>query len=145
MKLKNNIRLFKYKFITLIMVRGNKVLAEKLLNKILFRIKKRLQCTNPLEILYSVFEDRSPLFEIESKRVGKKTLLIPFPIKSKSRRQHLLMKKIVSAAKKSNGSFTDSFSDIIVDSFHNKGLLVQQQSEMHDLVFTNKSRINFRW
>ena len=145
MKLKKDLILFKYKFITLLMNKSNKVLAEKILNKILFNIKNKTKCKNPLDILYIVFKTKSPLFEIESKKVGKKVLLVPYPIKSKSRRQFLLMKKLVSLSKKSNGSFEDNFSNIVIDAFNDKGFLVQQQLEMHDLVFSNKSRINFRW
>lgn len=145
MKLKKNLILFKYKFITLLMKKSNKVLAEKILNSILFNIKKKTNSKNPLEILYSVFKNKSPLFEIESKKVGKKVLLVPYPIKSKSRREYLLMKKLIDLSKKSNGSFEENFSSIVIDAFNNKGFLVQQQLEMHDLVFSNKSRINFRW
>jgi len=85
MKQKTNLIFFKHKFITLLMIKSNKMLSEKIFSKILYHIKKKLKNENPLEVLYLVFKTKSPLFEISSKKVGKKTLVMPLPIKSKSR------------------------------------------------------------
>jgi len=56
------------------------------------------------------------------------------------------MRKLVSFSRNLKTTpFCENFGNIVVETFLNKGFIVQQLSETHKTVFQNRSRINYRW
>lgn len=90
------------KFISLIMVKGKKTLARKILREVFQLIVSQWK-TDPSQAFLKALENVSPPMELRSRRKGSQKVRIPFPL-SESRRYSKGISFIIEEAEKGTGS-----------------------------------------
>ena len=70
------------KFINMVMERGKKSTAEKVIYVALDTIVERKKVEDPLETLNEAFENVRPMVEVKSRRVGGATYQVPVEVLS---------------------------------------------------------------
>jgi small subunit ribosomal protein S7 len=132
------------KFINLLLKNGKKITVYKVLNNFFKLINKTHK--NPLIFFQVAVENIMPLFEISTRRYGRRIIQIPQPILSKKKQYSLGCKLLISAAKKNNEKdFHKALYKEFLNAFENKGVVKAQQQLLHKTAVENRSSVHFRW
>jgi small subunit ribosomal protein S7 len=151
-KYKNNITKLQYvnnsvillKFINLLLKNGKKITIYKVLNNFFKLINKNQP--KPLSFFQTAVKNIIPLFEISTRRYGRRTVQIPQPILNKKKQYSLGLKFLINAAKKNNEKkFHKALYKEFVNAFENKGSVKAQQQLLHRIAVENRSAVHFRW
>lgn len=143
-KLKKN--LFYNKFLGVLIKKGKKSKAKKILDSVFFKISKITKLSSNL-ILYRIFLNLNTFVEIRRVRSKAQKNLIPFPI-SYSRRIFLILKWILFAVSKdkrrislTNKLFFEIFK--IIHRIPSESLNLKNLNNLQ--AYSNKANIHFRW
>lgn len=146
------------KFINVVMRRGKKSVAEKViygaLDEILRRSKKSqgesIKDSAPLrKIVLEMFEKAvsmvKPTVEVRSRRVGGATYQIPVEVRM-DRQIALAMRWIVKAAsKRGDKGMMLRLASEIMDAIEGKGGAVKTREDVHKMAKANQAFAHFRW
>ena len=86
------------KFMNMVMERGKKATAERIVYGALDQIASKKKTDQPLQVVESAFENVRPSVEVKSRRVGGATYQVPVEVRS-SRRMALAMRWLIDAAR----------------------------------------------
>jgi ribosomal protein S7 len=137
---------FKKRFINLIMNRGKKTNSYNIFLNLLKILKSKNKNKDPFLVVYESILNIRPLFEIETKKIGKRVVHIPIPIRSEIRREFIAINWLIDSVNtKKVGKFENLLSDLIIESYNNKGPLKKRQKDLHDLAISNRFALKFRW
>ncbi|HEX5314186.1 MAG TPA: 30S ribosomal protein S7, partial [Gammaproteobacteria bacterium] len=84
------------KFINVVMTRGKKSVAERIVYGALDKVKERQN--EPLSVVEQAFENTRPLVEVKSRRVGGATYQVPVEVRP-ARQDALAMRWVIEAAR----------------------------------------------
>lgn len=154
------------KFINIIMRRGKKSVAEKVvyeaLDLVVERAKKkpegqsakksvkkikghRVAHTEALEILDGAFNNVRPMLEVKSRRVGGATYQVPMEV-DHARSMALAMRWIVKAAKdRAEKTMITKLAAEIIDASKGMGSAVKMRDDMHRMAKANQAFAHYRW
>ena len=90
------------KFINMLMERGKKSAAEKIVYGALDVIKEKVSDKQPMEVFELAIENARPLLEVKSRRIGGATYQVPIEVKL-DRGQFMALRWIRDFAKASKG------------------------------------------
>jgi small subunit ribosomal protein S7 len=132
------------KFINMLMTRGKKAVAEKIVYGALDQIGGRKK-QDPVEVFKLALENVRPKVEVKSRRVGGATYQVPVEVRA-SRRTALAMRWVVDAARK-RGEKTMGLrlAGELIDAFENKGTAVKKREEVHRMAEANRAFSHYRW
>ena len=132
------------KFINMVMMRGKKSLAEKIVYGALDRIAERTN-KDPVEVLEQALENVRPVVEVKSRRVGGATYQVPVEVRP-VRRNSLAMRWIIEAARKrGEKSMPQRLAGEIMDAAENRGAAVKKREDTHRMAEANKAFAHYRW
>jgi len=151
------------KFINIVMERGKKSVAEKIvygaLNSAKDKLKDKIRkgkATDdddsdgtssgaPELILFGkAIENVSPIVEVKSRRIGGSTYQIPVEVNA-DRQMTLAMRWIVEAAKKRPEKHMElRLGSELSDAFLKRGSAIKKKEEMHRMAEANKAFAHFR-
>ncbi|WWO95439.1 MAG: 30S ribosomal protein S7 [Candidatus Dasytiphilus stammeri] len=132
------------KFINILMVKGKKSVAEKIVYSALKIVTNRSKL-DELKSFELALENVRPLLEVKSRRVGGSTYQIPVEVRH-VRRNTLAMRWIVEAARKrKDQSMAKKLANELYEAFENKGLAVKKREEVHRMAESNKAFVHYRW
>lgn len=132
------------KFVNIVMRRGKKSVAEKIVYNTLNLIRKKSK-EDPLMILKKSIENVKPALEIKSRRVGGATYQVPVEIRE-DRRLSLAIRWIVSYARARNEKgMVQKLSSEIIDAFNNRGGAIKKREDTHKMAEANKVFVHYRW
>ena len=133
------------KFINMLMERGKKSVAERVVYGALNRIGEKVKGSDPLEIFGKALENVRPVVEVKSRRVGGSTYQVPVEVRP-LRRTALAMRWLVDAARKrSEKSMGIRLANEIMDAYENKGTAIKKREDTHRMAEANKAFAHFRW
>jgi small subunit ribosomal protein S7 len=152
------------KFMNIVMRRGKKAVAEKIvygsLEKVIERSKGKKSekgktadsiKTNTdlrkqaLEIFEKALEAVQPTVEVKSRRVGGATYQIPVEVRA-DRRIALAMRWLVDAANLRNEkSMAFRLAAEIMDALEGKGGAIKKREDVHKMAKANQAFAHFRW
>jgi small subunit ribosomal protein S7 len=133
------------KFVNMLMERGKKSVAEKVVYGALDRIAEKNKEVEPLEIFTKALENVRPVVEVKSRRVGGSTYQVPVEVRP-VRRTALAMRWLVDAARKRNEKSMDMrLAGEILDAFENKGSAMKKREDTHRMAEANRAFAHFRW
>ena len=139
--MKNNTDIIVDKIQKALLVKGGRVKASILLNKIIKEISV-VEKQDPSRLLEESLENIAPLFTIKTRKQGKKVVQTPIPIFSKSKRYAISSRWVVKNSKKHrSNSFIKNILAEINDSINNQGFSKKQQQELNKLVVLNRSSL----
>ncbi len=149
------------KFINVVMRRGKKSVAEKLvyraLDAVIERIKKDgkkpatktkskpVANAEALEMLETALNNVRPMVEVKSRRVGGATYQVPIEV-DQARGVALAMRWVVKAAKdRSDKTMVLKLASEIIDAYKGAGNAVKIRDDMHRMAKANQAFAHYRW
>jgi len=132
------------KFVNMIMKRGKKSVAEKILYGAMEQIESKGK-GDPVELVERALENVAPSVEVKSRRVGGATYQVPVEVRP-VRRTSLAMRWLIEAARKrSEKSMSAKLAGELMDAAENRGSAVKKREDTHRMAEANKAFAHFRW
>ena len=130
------------KFINLVMSRGKKSVAEKIVYGALQDLSVKGEA---LGLFKQALENVEPKVEVKSRRVGGATYQVPVEVRP-HRRMALAMRWLVDAARKrSEKSMEKRLAGELMDASDNRGSAVKKREDTHKMADANKAFSHYRW
>ncbi|MGH8582729.1 MAG: 30S ribosomal protein S7 [Gammaproteobacteria bacterium] len=132
------------KFINMVMSRGKKSLAERIVYGALETVAAKGQ-PEPLGAFKQALDNVRPRVEVKSRRVGGATYQVPVEVRAK-RKNTLAMRWLVDAARQRNEKTIGlRLAGEILDAFENKGNAVKKREDAHRMAEANRAFAHYRW
>ena len=132
------------KFINMVMMRGKKSVAERIVYGALEQIASK-GGEDPMEVLNKALENVRPVVEVKSRRVGGATYQVPVEVRP-VRRNTLAMRWMIDAARKrGEKSMAQRLAGEIMDAANNRGTAVKKREDTHRMAEANKAFAHYRW
>ncbi len=132
------------KFINVVMRRGKKSVAEKIVYGALDRVAERTK-KDPVEVFTQALDNVRPLVEVKSRRVGGATYQVPVEVRP-VRQMALAMRWMVEAARARSGRSTgDGLAAELLDAAEKRGNAVKKREDAHRMAEANKAFSHYRW
>ena len=132
------------KFINVVMKRGKKAVAEKIVYGALDMVAERTK-KDPVEVFTQALDNVRPLVEVKSRRVGGATYQVPIEERS-TRQAALAMRWMVEAARGRSGKSTgDRLAAELLDAAEKRGNAVRKREDAHRMAEANKAFSHYRW
>ena len=131
--------------INVIMERGKKSLAQRIVYGAFERVSEKLGKGDPVDLMIGALENARPRLEVKSRRVGGATYQVPVEI-SYERQESLALRWIVEAAGVRKGiPMPDALAAEIVDAYNNTGTVVKKKEDTHKMAQANRAFAHLRW
>ena len=135
------------KFMNMVMERGKKSVAERIVYGAIDRIAERTgrQPDQAIELLTQALDNVKPMVEVKSRRVGGATYQVPVEVRS-TRRQTLAMRWVIDAAQaRSEKSMSQRLAAELLEASENRGAAVRKREDTHRMAEANKAFAHYRW
>ena len=135
------------KFINVVMRRGKKSTAERIIYGAIDRITEKTgqQGNDAIGLLSKALDNVKPVVEVKSRRVGGATYQVPVEVRA-SRRQTLAMRWVIDAARaRSEKSMAHRLAHELMDAAENRGSAVRKREDTHRMAEANKAFAHYRW
>jgi len=133
------------KFINILMERGKKATAEKIVYNALDKACEKTPEKDPLKVFQKAIDNVRPLLELKPRRVGGATYQVPIEVRSE-RGVGFAMRWIRNAAKSKKGRpMEDKLAEELVAAFKGEGAAMKKRDEIHRMAEANKAFAHFRW
>jgi small subunit ribosomal protein S7 len=132
------------KFMNMVMERGKKSVAEKIVYGALEHMAERGK-GDAMELLVQALDNVRPVVEVKSRRVGGATYQVPVEVRP-VRRTTLAMRWIIDAARKrSEKSMARRLGGELLDAAESRGAAVKKREDTHRMADANKAFAHYRW
>ncbi|WP_092403113.1 MULTISPECIES: 30S ribosomal protein S7 [Candidatus Ichthyocystis] len=132
------------KFVNVLMTRGKKSVAERIVYGAFGIIEGRFGKV-PLDIFSSAVSNVKPVVEVKSRRVGGANYQVPVEVCS-SRRTALSMRWLKEAAqKRSEKSMVLRLAQELLEASEGRGAAVKKRDEVHRMAEANKAFSHYRF
>ncbi len=132
------------KFINVIMQRGKRSLAERIMYDALDQIGERTK-QDPLKVFKQAVDNVKPALEVKSRRVGGSTYQVPVEVRPE-RRTSLSMRWIATfARKRPEKTMQERLTSELMDAANNRGAAVKKKEDTHRMAEANKAFAHYRW
>ena len=135
------------KFMNMVMERGKKSVAERIVYGAIDRIAERTgrQPDQAIELLTQALDNVKPMVEVKSRRVGGATYQVPIEVRA-TRRQTLAMRWLIdAAAARSEKSMSQRLAAELLEASENRGAAVRKREDTHRMADANKAFAHYRW
>jgi len=135
------------KFMNMVMERGKKSVAERIVYGAIDRIAERTgrQPDQAIELLTQALDNVKPMVEVKSRRVGGATYQVPVEVRS-TRRNTLAMRWVIDAAQaRSEKSMSQRLAAELLEASENRGAAVRKREDTHRMADANKAFAHYRW
>lgn len=133
------------KFINMVMLKGKKSIAEKIVYGSFEIVKKQLNEPDALKIFHKAIENVRPKLEVKPRRVGGATYQVPIEIRQE-RGTSIALRWMRDFAKVKKGkSMEHKLADEIMSAYKGEGSSVKKKDDTHKMAESNKAFAHFRW
>ena len=136
------------KFINMVMERGKKSAAEKIVYGAIDRIGERkagAAGAEAIAVLQQALDNVKPVVEVKSRRVGGATYQVPVEVRPE-RRRALAIRWLVNAARsRGENTMTEKLAGELLDASNNRGSAVKKREDTHKLAEANRAFSHYRW
>ncbi len=135
------------KFINMVMERGKKSAAEKIVYGAIDRIGEKMNRPGgeSIAVLQQALDNVKPVVEVKSRRVGGATYQVPVEVRA-NRRQTLAMRWVIEAATdRSEKSMAHRLAAELMEASENRGAAVRKREDTHRMADANKAFAHYRW
>ncbi len=133
------------KLINVVMERGKKHAARRIVYDAFSRMKERGNIADPLETFENAVRNVGPTVEVRSRRVGGANYQVPREVWP-SRRLQLALRWIVAAARAGKGRpMAEKLADEILAASRNEGEAARKRENVHKMAEANKAFAHFSW
>jgi small subunit ribosomal protein S7 len=132
------------KFINIMMLRGKKSVAERIMYDALASVEDRSK-QEALKMFKTAIENVKPAVEVKSRRVGGSTYQVPVEVRPE-RRTSLAMRWVIGAARnRPERSMSEKLAAELLDAANNRGTAVKKREDTHKMAEANKAFAHYRW
>ena len=132
------------KFMNMVMERGKKSVAEKIIYGALDAITEKGK-DDPMSVVEQALDNVRPAVEVKSRRVGGATYQVPVEVRQ-VRRNTLAMRWIIDAARKrGEKSMARRLAGELLDASESRGAAVKKREDTHRMADANKAFAHYRW
>ncbi len=132
------------KFMNVIMTRGKKSVAERIVYGAFAHIPKK-GGSDPVEVFTNALQNVRPTVEVKSRRVGGANYQVPIEVRQ-TRRNALAMRWLRDAARKrSEKSMAMRLGNELQEAAEGRGGAVKKREEVHRMAEANKAFSHFRF
>ena len=132
------------KFMNVLMTRGKKSVAERILYGAFESISKK-GGKDPLEVFNQALANSRPTVEVKSRRVGGANFQVPVEVRP-VRRMALAMRWIREAARKrGEKSMAQRLANELMEAAEGRGGAVKKKEEVHRMAEANKAFAHYRF
>jgi small subunit ribosomal protein S7 len=132
------------KFINVLMTRGKKSVAERIIYGALDQIKKK-STKDPLEVFTLAVNNVKPMVEVKSRRVGGANYQVPVEVRQ-VRRAALAMRWIRDAARgRGEKSMQARLANELSEASEGRGGAMKKREEVHRMAEANKAFSHYRF
>jgi len=132
------------KFVNVVMTRGKKAVAERIVYGALEQIGKK-GGKDPLEVFSSALSNVRPMVEVKSRRVGGANYQVPVEVRS-VRRTALAMRWLRDAARKrGEKSMVARLANELSEAAEGRGVAMKKREEVHRMAEANKAFAHYRF
>ena len=132
------------KFVNVLMERGKKATAERILYGALEIVAKK-SGEEAIEAFQKAINNIKPSVEVKSRRVGGATYQVPVEV-PQNRRQSLAMRWLKTyASSRGERTMRDKLAGEILDAMNFRGAAVKKKDDVHKLAEANKAFAHYRW
>ncbi len=133
------------RLINMLMRRGKKSVAQKIVYGAFDIIKAKKSDMEPLEVFIQAMENVKPKLEVKARRVGGATYQVPIEIPA-DRQVALAIRWIVTYSQGKKGrSMMDALASELLEAFDNTGSAVKKKEDTHKMAQANKAFAHYRW
>jgi small subunit ribosomal protein S7 len=133
------------KFINMLMVKGKKAVAEKILYDAFDKIKTVTNEQDVMKVFHKAIDNVRPRLEVKPRRVGGATYQVPVEVRQE-RGTSIALRWIRDYAKAKKGkSMMDKLADEIISAFKGEGAAIKKRDDTHKMAESNKAYAHFRW
>ena len=138
----NNVELAK--FVNVLMTRGKKSVAERIIYGALDTIKSK-SGKDPIEVFTQAVQNVKPVVEVKSRRVGGANYQVPVEVRP-VRRVALAMRWLKeSARKRGEKSMAQRLANELLEAVEGRGGAMKKRDEVHRMAEANKAFSHFRF
>jgi small subunit ribosomal protein S7 len=132
------------KFVNILMERGKKATAERILYGALEIVSKKTG-EEALEAFQKALNNIKPTVEVKSRRVGGATYQVPVEV-PQNRRTSLAMRWLKTySASRGERTMRDKLAGEIMDAMNFRGAAIKKKDDVHKMAEANKAFAHFRW
>jgi len=132
------------KFVNIMMIRGKKSTAERIMYDALVTIEDRAK-QDALKMFKTAIDNVKPAVEVKSRRVGGSTYQVPVEVRP-DRRTSLAMRWVIGAARRRpERSMAEKLAAELLDAANNRGTAVKKREDTHKMAEANKAFAHYRW
>ncbi len=132
------------KFMNVLMHRGKKSVAERVLYGAFDIVEERLN-EESLKVFKRALDNVRPRVEVKSRRVGGATYQVPIEVRP-DRGTALAMRWIIQYARARAGrSMRDKLANEFIEAATERGESVRKREEVHRMADANKAYAHYRW
>ncbi len=132
------------KFVNILMERGKKATAERILYGALEIVSKKTG-EEALEAFQKALNNIKPSVEVKSRRVGGATYQVPVEV-PQNRRVSLAMRWLKTySASRGERTMRDKLAGEIMDAMNFRGAAIKKKDDVHKMAEANKAFAHFRW
>ena len=133
------------KFINMLMERGKRTLAERIVYEAMDLAKQKLGEQDAINVFNKAIDNVRPRLEVKPRRVGGATYQVPIEVKQE-RGMSLAFRWIRDFAKAKKGApMQNKLADEIVAAYKNEGAAIKKKDDTHKMAEANKAFAHFRW
>lgn len=133
------------RFIHMVMVKGKKSVAERIVYAAIAQAGKKLKVEDPLALFHKAVENTRPLVEVKSRRVGGATYQVPIEVRQ-SRGLFLALKWLRDFARSRSGKpMQDRLAEELAAAYQGQGSAVRKKEDVHRMAEANKAFSHYRW
>lgn len=130
------------KFINMVMERGKKTVARKIVYTSLATIEDKTK-KPPLPVFEAALKNVAPIVEVKSRRVGGSNYQVPIEVTPK-RRQALAFRWILAAARAKKGrTMAAKLAEELMLASENQGDAVKKKQDVHRMAEANRAFAHF--
>ena len=132
------------KFINIMMLRGKKSTAERIMYDAIAAIEDRAK-QEGIKMFKTAIDNVKPAVEVKSRRVGGSTYQVPVEVRPE-RRTSLAMRWLIGAARRRpERSMSEKLAGELLDAANNRGSAVKKREDTHKMAEANKAFAHYRW
>ncbi len=132
------------KFVNVLMTRGKKSVAERIIYGALDTIKQRTS-KEPLEVFNQALSNVKPMVEVKSRRVGGATYQVPVDVRPR-RSNTLAIRWLVDYSRqRREKTMAERLANEVMDASNGIGLAVKKREDTHKMAEANKAFAHYRW
>jgi small subunit ribosomal protein S7 len=133
------------KFINMVMDRGKKAVAERIVYGAFDILKTNLNESDVLKIFYKAIDNARPRIEVKPRRVGGATYQVPIEVRQERGTSIALRWMRDFARAKKGRPMPEKLAEEITAAYKGEGSAIKKRDDTHKMAESNKAFAHFRW